>query len=513
MPDTSRAQAASPAKTRLPVFANGSDTSNTSGKDPVGNIPSSCLLPEQRLERVEGWGMSCHGLSYVYRPVNVEGIEAVLDAGRAAGRPVGLRGAGRSYGDAAINSEGIVLDLTRMNRILAWDPVGGRISVEPGVTIKDLWQYTIEDGWWPSVVSGTMAPTIGGAAGMNIHGKNNFKAGPIGDHIIDFDIVTPAGERLVCSREQNAELFHAAIGGLGVLGVFTRLTLQLKRVYSGLLDVTAYVNSNFDELFALYEEHLPHSDYLVGWIDCFAGGSALGRGVIHQANYLAPGVDPCPEQSLRVCNQELPDTILGLVPKSIMWRFMQPFCNDPGMLAINSGKYASSVILENGSKIRQSHAGFAFLLDYVPDWKFTYKPHGLIQYQSFIPKERAKDVFSEQLRLSQSYGIVPYLGVFKRHKPDSFLLTHAVDGFSLALDYPVVPDRRGELLSLTAEMDRVVIDAGGRFYMAKDSTLRRTAFRAGMGEDRLARFHALKKQHDPDDLLQTNLYRRLVAPE
>ena len=145
-------------------------------------------LPAERLEHVEGWGMSSSALSYVYRPVNADGIQAAFEAARQSDRSVGLRGAGRSYGDASLNAENVTLDLTRMRRILAWNPDTGIISVEPGVTIQQLWQYTIEDGWWPNVVSGTMFPTLGGAAAMNIHGKNNWKAGPIGDHILDFEI-------------------------------------------------------------------------------------------------------------------------------------------------------------------------------------------------------------------------------------------------------------------------------------------------------------------------------------
>lgn len=472
-------------------------------------LNSLSCLPDDRLERVDGWGMSAHGMSYVYRPTHIDGIQAAYDTARQSGRPIGLRGAGRSYGDASLNAEGVVLDLTRMNRILDWNPETGVISVEPGVTIQQLWQYTIEDGWWPAVVPGTMFPTIGGCAGMDIHGKNNFKVGPIGDHIQEFDIVTPAGQILTCSRQQNSDLFHAAIGGAGLLGTFTRLTLKLKKVYSGSLDVTAYAHRNFDELFAIFEECLPDSDYLVAWIDCFAAGDSLGRGNVHQAHYLKPGEDTAPAQSLRVVNQELPDTLLGLVPKSVMWRFMKPFTNNAGMKAINTGRYVSSSKLGHGVRHQTSHAGFAFLLDYVPNWKFAYKPHGLIQYQSFIPAEHAKTVFTRQLELSQAYGIVPYLGVFKRHRPDDFLLTHAVDGYSFALDYPVDPAKRGALLSLTAEMDRLVVESGGRFYMAKDSTLRAESFRAAMGQDRLDKFLALKSTHDPGGILQTNIYRRL----
>ena len=471
--------------------------------------PQATTLPADHLERLEGWGMASAAMSYVYRPTTADGICAVFEQSRRTGRPVGLRGAGRSYGDASLNAEGISLDLTRMKRILAWDPQTGLISVEPGVTIQQLWQYTVEDGWWPNVVSGTMFPTLGGAVAMNIHGKNNWKAGPIGDWVQEFEIMTPSGETRVCSRTQNADLFYGAIGGFGMLGVITRLDLQLKKVYSGLLNVTPIGHRNLDHLFQIFEERLPQSDYLVGWIDCFASGDALGRGQIHQANYLKPGEDSAPAQTLRVENQELPDSLFGVVPKSIMWRFMRPFVNDPGMKAINAAKYLSGMKLGDGKVHAQSHAGFAFLLDYVPNWKHAYKPGGLIQYQSFVPKEHAQAVFSAQLKLAQDYGVVPYLGVFKRHRPDDFLMTHAVDGYSLALDFPVTPARLGALMSLAAEMDRLVLDAGGRFYFAKDSALHHSALVEALGEERVAKFIALKRECDPENLLQTNLYRRL----
>ncbi len=468
---------------------------------------STLTLPPDKLEHVEGWGMASSSLSHVYRPTTVDGIRDVFQVARESGRTVGLRGAGRSYGDASLNSEGIVLDLTRMNRILAWNPDTGLMTVEPGVTIQQIWQYAIEDGWWPPVVSGTMYPTLGGAAGMNIHGKNNWKVGPLGDHITEFDLLLPTGETKTCTRELHSQLFFAAIGGFGMLGVFTRLTLQMKKVYSGLLDIHAYPVKNFDDLFAKFERDLPHSDYLVGWIDCFAQGNALGRGQVHRANYLAPGADLSPAQTLRVTNQELPDSILGIVPKSIMWRFMKPLVNDMGVRATNAGKYLSSALHESHS--RQTHAGFAFLLDYVPHWKRAYQPGGLIQYQSFVPAGEAKRVFSQQLTLAQEYKLVPYLGVFKRHRPDDFLMTHAVDGYSLALDFAVTPERRGGLMSLAAEMDRLVVDAGGRFYFAKDSALHRMSLADAMGADRVSQFQALKAQCDPESLLETNLYRRL----
>jgi decaprenylphospho-beta-D-ribofuranose 2-oxidase len=469
------------------------------------------VMPMDRLEKVETWGMNRAVMAYVYRPTTVEGILDVFAIARRHGLKVGVRGAGRSYGDASLLAENICLDLTRMNRILAWDPSSGVMTVEPGVTLRQLWQYAVGDGWWPPVVSGTMTVTMGGAAGMNFHGKNNWKLGPLGDHILEFDLLLPTGEIKTCSRQQNTALFHAAIGGFGMLGCFVRLTLQLKRVYGGLLSVYAFSTRSFGEIIHEFEARMPGADYLVGWIDCFAVGKQLGRGLVHEARYLGPGEDPYPVQTLRVENQELPDTLFGVVPKSIMWRLMKPFSTHWGMKWINQARFISGSTLGNHKTERQSHAGFAFLLDYVPDWKFVYKPGGLIQYQSFVPAATAEACFTAQIELCQRERIVPYLGVFKRHRRDDFLMSHAVDGYSLALDFPITARNRERLWALTARLNALVLAAGGRFYFAKDSTLDAGTAAAFLGEETLQRFKELKRTCDPENLLRTELSQRLFG--
>ncbi|MDX1614232.1 MAG: FAD-binding oxidoreductase [Candidatus Promineifilaceae bacterium] len=467
-------------------------------------------LPSKRLERVSSWGGATHSLGYVYRPATLGRLRRVFEVARESRRTVGLRGAGNSYGDAALNEANIVLDLRRMNRILDYEPDNGRIRVQPGVTIAQLWQHVIEDGWWPTVVPGTSKPTIGGCAGMNIHGKNAWRAGTIGDHIEMFDLLLPSGEVLACSRDANSDLFHAAIGGLGMLGVFTSITLRLKRIYSGLISVEAYASRNLAEMIQQFEQQQHDSDYLVGWIDAFGTGKALGRGQIHRANYLAPGADPYPQQTLRLDRQHLPDTLFGIVPRSMMWRFMRPFMNNVGARLVNLGKYTTSRI-GHGSVFQQPHVAFHFLLDYIPDWKKSYGTTGLIQYQSFVPQDRALDAFGTMLTLCQRHRLPSYLAVFKKHRTDDFLLSHGVDGYSLALDFKVTRGNRQRLATLCAELDEIVLNAGGRFYLAKDSTLRRETLSGYLGQDVIQRFKALKEQCDPETRLETNMWRRLFA--
>jgi FAD/FMN-containing dehydrogenase len=472
----------------------------------------SHVLPTDHIERIKGWGGAVESVGYVWRPSTLEQLQDVFALARETNRKVTLRGAGRSYGDAAIGAENIIVELTRLNRILDWNPSSGIIICEAGVTIKQLWQYCIEDGWWPPVVSGTMFPTLGGVLGMNIHGKNNFKAGPIGNHVLAFDFMLPSGEARHVTRETDPELFYSAIGGFGMLGVFTTVTLQMKKVYSGLLEVESIVSKDLHGLFEIFYDRLPQSDYLVGWVDAFPKGDKLGRAQVHQANYLKPGVDPNPTSTLRVENQELPDNLFGFFPKSIMWLFLKPFTNQVGWRLVNWAKYLASAIAPKGKKFRQSHAAFAFLLDYVPDWKKSYGEGGLIQYQSFIPKETAEATFKKQFELSQQYKQVPLLAVFKRHQPDKFLMSHAVDGFSMALDYRITAKNRDTVWKLTHEMNEIVLAAGGRFYFAKDATLTPDAFKHFLGEETIAKFTALKKKYDPENILETDLSKRLLSP-
>jgi decaprenylphospho-beta-D-ribofuranose 2-oxidase len=466
------------------------------------------VIPQDRLERLVGWGGAVESVGYVFRPTTADGIKEVFHLAKESGRKVTLRGAGRSYGDASIGAESIVLEITRMNRILSWDPATGIITCEPGVTIEQLWKHCIPDGWWPPVVSGTMYPTLAGCLGMNIHGKNNYHAGPIGDHVIAFEFISPDGELHKVTKEDD--LFYSVISSFGMLGSFTSISLQMKKVYSGLLDINVLVAGDLHELFTIYDKHIEGSDYLVGWIDAFASGKQLGRAVVHQANYLKEGEDSRVAQTLRVENQMLPDMILGFFPKSAMWIIMKPFVNNAGMKLTNWSKMFSSKIPFLPKSYKQSHAAFAFLLDYVPGWKKSYGKGGLIQYQSFIPKETAEEVYRKQFELCQTEKLVPYLAVFKRHRPDKFLISHAVDGYSLALDFKVTKKNKERLWKLCHKMNDIVLAGGGRFYFAKDATLRQEDL-SYLGEETIAKLKKLKSSLDPDGILETDLSKRLFS--
>ena len=472
----------------------------------------STFPDHDRLTPLTGFGRTVRSTSYLYRPTHVEQIAELFREAAARGLTIAPRGAGRSYGDAALNAGQIVLDLQRLNRILAWNPATGVITVEPGVTIEQLWKYTIEDGWWPAVVPGTMFPTLGGCLGMNIHGKNNYHTGPIGEHVLAFEALLPTGELIRCTPSERPDLFYSLISSAGLLGVFTSITLQLKRIYSGDLAVEAWAAPSLNDMLADIDR-CREEDYIVGWVDGTQPGAGLGRGQIHQARYLAPGEDAHPAHSLSLDYQILGDTLFGLVPKSIIHRFMPLGLNRLGMIFANFGKYLMSRTLSHHHPYRQGLVAFNFLLDYVPRWQYGYT-HGLIQYQTFIPFAHAAEVYRAQLAEAQRRGFATFVNVLKRHRPDQFLFSHAVDGYSLAIDFKVPGSRssRAELYAMTQRLNEIALEAGGRFYFAKDSTLTPAAAARYLGPATLERFAALKARCDPAGLLQTELYRRVLVP-
>ncbi len=468
----------------------------------------TAMLPLSKFTSLENFGHSLRAPAYVFKPASADEISEVFQLAKKNGLTVTARGAGRSYNDASLNGGGIVLDLSAMNKIINWDPATGQVRAEPGVTLQQLWQSIEPEGWWPPVVSGTMFTTLGGCLGANIHGKNNFKMGPIGEHVLEFSAILPTGAEVTCSPKKNAVLFYAMISGLGMLGIFTSITMQMKRLHSGLLEVDARPVRNLHEHLTDLLDNAPNYDYIVGWLDATASGRSLGRGQIHAARYLHEGDDPELQKTMLLKNQVLPPRIFGVFPKSILHYFMSPFMNNLGTWGVNTGKYIASLPRHT---FRESHAAFHFLLDYVPNWELSYGGDGLIQYQSFVPKENAEAAWTEMLRLSHKRGMPSYLGVTKRHRPDKFLLSHAVDGFSLAMDFKVTNSNRAKLSTMLQEFDRIVLDAGGRFYFAKNSETTPETTARFLGEETIAKFRKLKKRCDPHSILESDLYRRVFG--
>jgi FAD/FMN-containing dehydrogenase len=430
---------------------------------PTSASPRSRVEPA--VETLRGWGEVHHARSLVYRPETVDAVaDALRDAARR-GLTVAHRGAGQSYGDLALNEGGAVLDLSRLAGIMELDQVHGVVRARAGTTIEALWHEVLPRGWWPPVVPGTMKVTLAGAVAANVHGKNHWSSGSIGQHVLGVTVMAPDGEVTALGAPDGPGV-ERAIGMLGLTGTILDVTLQLHRVHSGLLDVEEMATGSLAHTLEALEAGAESWTYAVGWVDCFPKGERAGRGVLHFARYLPPD-HPRAGAALSAREQQLPGRILGVVPRSQAWRGLRAFFHDPGMRVLNLGRYAGGR-RHHGKRSLESHARFHFLLDYVPGWKRAYLPHGLVQYQLFVPRGAARYALGEALKLQRQHGAFSYLAVVKRHRADPFPSAYAMDGFSLALDFPVRPRGLDRMVRLFRSYDDLLREVGGNIYAAKD---------------------------------------------
>jgi decaprenylphospho-beta-D-ribofuranose 2-oxidase len=227
---------------------------------------------------VANWSMTELSPCRVSKVRDISEIRHALTTARAQGMTVIAHAAGHSYTDAPLNTNGVIVDVTGLRRILCWDPVRGVMQVEPGVTLREMVRVSLPDGWWPSVTPSTADATIGGCVAMNVTGKNAWKRGSFGEQVLSLTLLLASGELLTVSPA-NPELFHAVVGSAGLLGIISSVTLQLQRIASRSVEVRLRPAVALAELLEIFEEERP-ADFLEAWVDGFAEGSHLGRGIV-----------------------------------------------------------------------------------------------------------------------------------------------------------------------------------------------------------------------------------------
>jgi decaprenylphospho-beta-D-ribofuranose 2-oxidase len=459
-----------------------------------------------RQAELTNWSKSARSACLLYPATDAAGISQALSAARTQRRSVIPHGAGHSYTDAALNTGGIVIDVTPMRRILAWDPSQGIMRVEPGVTLRDMVQVASKDGWWPAVSPSTPDATVGGCVAMNVNGRNAWKCGPFGANILALDVLLATGEVRKLARERDTQLLRAFVGSLGLLGILTSITLQLQRTTSGFVTLRRRSGSSLDEILALFAEEEPNSDFMEAWLDGFARGPQLGRGHITCAKLSRAGdrvPSPFPRTS-RFGRLEAP-----LV--SFAAHLGRPMLR-PGVQIANRANYWRA--RQGGQMAGRRRALFPYTY-WPPAAAAGYHalfPEGLETFQAFVPAPQAKELFEQVLRYSQQHECLPVWCILKQHRRDPFLLSYQVDGFSLELNYQRTQATAQTLERVLRHMIATVIEAGGRFYFAKDRWLTAAQFRQSVGNEAFDTFLQLKQRYDPDMLLQSDLFRRVFMP-
>jgi len=436
---------------------------------------------------VSGWGR--------YPVVETEMLQprSFATVGEAVAAVTGTiaRGNGRAYGDAAIGAARTV-GMTAFDRVRSFDPATGRIRLEAGVLLSDLIDTFGPRGFLPFVVPGTRFVSVGGAIAADVHGKNHHCEGGFGRYVDSILLRTGAGETIEASREQNSDAFFATVGGMGLTGVILEATMRLRPVVSGWIRERVISASDLDAAMRALEAS-DSATYSVAWIDCVARGRNLGRSLIYLGEHA--GKDELAEGDVAFPVGKAPGLAVPLDLPSIT-------LNRYSIGAFNELYYRMGARRAGGQHVVSLYPYF-FPLDSLSDWNRIYGRRGFLQHQCVIPEAGARAVLGDILDRVARRGDASFLAVLKKLGHGDGLLSFPLPGYTLALDFPV----RGDILDFLDEIDRLVVAAGGRLYLAKDARQSRATFEAGYPA--LARFKAIRKSLDPAQNIRSKLSQRL----
>lgn len=438
-----------------------------------------------------GWGRYPVEPGRLYRPERRAAVATILACGQETSYIA--RGLGRSYGDAALNRDGGLISLRRLNRFLAFDPESGVLHCEAGVSFAEIIATFLPRGWFLPVTPGTKFVTVGGAIAMDVHGKNHHRDGSIAGYVQGIELLTPAGELLTCSPAQLPELFWATVGGCGLTGVILTAQLRLQRVASAYVTVDYERAPDIEAALAALAASDARYQYSVAWIDCLKGGRSLGRSVLMSGN-------PAPPEQVRA-HTDRPLALPQRRPKPVPFDLPAFTLNRLSIAAFNALYYA----VHPGARAKLvDFDTYFYPLDALQNWNRLYGRRGFIQYQVVLPPESSRAGLIALLERFSRSGRASFLAVLKRFGPgDAGLLSFPMAGYTLALDLPYAPG----LVPFLQELDRLVLAHGGRTYLAKDSVLTPETFAAMY--PRLPEFRRVQRALDPLGVASSSLARRL----
>ncbi len=435
-------------------------------------------------ERVlTGWGRVHHATTNAARPERAADLAGIV---REPGALL-ARGAGRSYGDAALNTGGHAVLMERLDRLLDFDAASGVLTAEAGVTFADVLDAFIPRGFMLPVVPGTGFATLGGGLANDVHGKNHHQSGSFARHVDWFDLRLPNGElqRVL----QGTPLFDATAGGVGLTGIVERLAIRMKAVPSNAVQLKKRRIHDLDAYLIAFEEERERSHYVVGWIDALSKGRDLGRGILEAAVPSAVGATPATPKARRV-PIDLPNFAL----------------NPLTVRAFNAAYFRK--VPSGGQESIVPYQQLLFPLDALHDWNRIYGKRGFHQFQCVVPFATGRDALVQMLTLISTSGHGSFLAVLKAlGDAGTGHLSFPQPGYTLALDFPNAPGA----VALIGQLERITADQGGRTYFAKDSTLK--AEEAHRMYPRLAQFQAVLNDIDPTGRMTSDLAKRLRLRE
>jgi len=402
------------------------------------------------------------------------------------------RGLGRCYGDSALNET--IISTLRFNRLLAFDDNTGVLTCEAGVSLKEIIDVFMPRGWFLPVTPGTKYVTVGGAIASDVHGKNHHNAGTFSNHLISVAVLLSSGSIQSCSRHENGDLFWSTCGGMGMTGIIVQATFQLIPIPSSYIVQETLRAGNLGQIMELFETSIDWT-YTVAWIDCLTTGKTQGRSILMRGKHAKA-------ENLTQWKEATEPFAIKAASKINIPVFMPNWILSNSSVRLFNSLYYNKAPRHTQRSITD-YDKFFYPLDSLINWNRIYGKRGFTQYQFVLPKEGSGKGLKKILARISAAGLGSFLGVLKLFGKQNNLISFPMEGYTLALDFPI----NERLFPFLDTLDDIVLDYGGRLYLTKDVRMSERIFRGGYKKSE--KFIALKHRYDPQNKFQSMQSQRL----
>ncbi|MGB0571582.1 MAG: FAD-binding protein [Alphaproteobacteria bacterium] len=430
------------------------------------------------------WGRSRFARASTIAPGDEKSLRDAVTANHALG--VITYGGGRCYGDAALDDGGQTILTSALDRIVAFDRDAGEIVCEAGVSFSMLLDEVLPAGFCFPVSAATASVTVGGAFANDIHSKNHHRVGSFGDHALWIDIMLASGELIRASRDENADIFRASLGGAGLTGTILRVCFRLMRVPSHAADVQFRPLADVDAMIDTIEASRETHEFLFGWVDAMATGRNLGRGILELGNLAGS------------------DDGVAAAPATKQIRIQPPsvFLHPAILRRFTDRRYRK--MPAGGRSARLHLRPYLFPLDHIEGFNRVYGRRGFYSVHTGFPRETQREGIVAVMEAITTARAGSFAAVMKPMcGPGEGLLSFPMDGMAYAIDLP----RRAGVEALHKEIERITRDHGGRLYIAKDALMTAETYAAMF--PRLDEFRDVLARIDPGGRFQSDMGRRL----
>ena len=456
--------------------------------------------------KIESWGLKVSSEAFLSTPSSKNDFIKILDHAKNKNLSISFLGHACSHADSCQNKDNILVSTSKLNRIISFDISNGIIKVEPGVSISKILSIIIPHNWFMSCVPGSLDVTIGGAVAFDVHGKDSMHKGSFCDHVIDITIIDGLGSEKHLSTRSNKKDLNFILGGMGLFGLITEITIKLQKIPSFYLDVNKIPSSSISESIDILEDKSSY-DFAIGWIDTFSKDQDVGRGFVKTASWNSSPINDNEDDVKEIKNGlKMKDNFYGIDIKKV-WPLIKPFYNNYNVSIINYMHYMATKYYFKYSHKKTLFSSFLYIHNLFPKINYLYTPGGLTTCQPILPKSIGNREFEKFFQFCQKNETVSMMAGLKRRVANNRELSFALDGYSFSID---LITRKYSQSYLRKKMDYLydyIIDLGGIVYLAKDDMLRKSHFMKMYPGWKS--FMKLKTKYDPYNLFQNDQFKRL----